>query len=154
MKKLVTALFSSTSQADGAVRDLKKIGFSEDDMSIISREERPGSNMYIGASYAAATNDDVTAGVRDNIITGIPGIFMGLGADGEETSPVAAFFPPDYENVRKTMTELGVASDIGKSLEKEVNRGKTLFYAEVNEEDIENVMEVMRANGAERPEIH
>ncbi len=156
MKRLITALFSSTSHADTAVRDLKNAGFSEDDMSIISKSNEAGNNMYIGAAYGAATNDDVTSGVTaGNIVTGTPGIFMGFGGnDGMDTSVISAFFPPDYENVRKTMTDLGLPSDVGKSLEKEVKNNKTLFYMEANENDIDTVMTHLRANGAERAEIH
>lgn len=155
MKRLITALFTSTSQADDAVRGLKNKGFSEDDMSVISNSETAGNNMYIGASYAAATNDDVTSGITSgNVVTGVPGIFMGFGGESADASPVSAFFPDDFRNVRKTMSELGLPSDIGKSLEKEVNKGKVLFYMEANENDIETIMEIMRANGAQRPEIH
>lgn len=154
MKRLITALFTSTSQADKAVRGLKNKGFSEDDMSVISNTDT-GDNMYIGASYAAATNDDVTSGITaGNVITGVPGIFMGFGSESIDASPLSSFFSDNSENVRKTMSELGLPSDIGKSLEKEVHKGKVLFYMEANENDIETIMEVMRANGAERPEIH
>lgn len=155
MKRLITALFTSTSQADEAVRGLKSKGFSEDDMSVISNPDDAGNNMYIGASYAAAANDDVTSGITaGNIVTGLPGIFMGFGGESADASPVSAFYPDSFQNVRKTMSELGLPSDIGKSLEKEVNKGKVLFYMEAKENDIETIMEVMRANGAERPEIH
>lgn len=155
MKRLITAIFTSTSQADNAVRELKSRGFSEDDMSVVSNSSGAGNDMYIGASYAAASNDDVTSGITaGNVITGTPGIFMGFGGESEDASLTASFFHDNSTNVRKIMSELGIASDIGKSLEKEVNKGKTLFYMEANENDIESVMEIMRANGAERPEIH
>jgi len=151
MKKLITAIFTSTEQADNAVNSLKSIGFSEDDMSVIS----PDSNtVYIGGLYGSATSENITDGLSSsagNVATGVNNAFVGLG---EISYPPALSYFTAYEPVTKTLTGLGVPLDVSKKLEKEVKNNKALLYIEVSENDIDNVMSCLSDNGAEKTDIH
>lgn len=154
MSRTIVGLFTTRSQAEEAIRELKERDFSEKEISLVARDEEKrekGGEM----SFDNQNLSDGTA--AGGAIGGLTGLLAGAGAlliPG--IGPIIAAGPLAGAltgivtgGIAGGLIDYGIPEKEGRRYEEEVNRGKILVAVKADSQDMaDDAVSVFRENGA------
>jgi uncharacterized membrane protein len=163
MRDTVLGLLDNTADADAALEELGNEGYTEADVSVITREDK------------VKIDNDAGQGIKDTaktggIIGGIVGLLVGLGAlaipgigalfiagplaaafgltGAAATTATGAITGALAGGLLGALKEIGIDEVQARSIEEQVKQGDTLLLVIPSEEDAGNVKDIMeRHNG-------
>lgn len=153
-------VFSSREQAERAVEALHEEGFTEEEISIIARDDRGGDggdgdgsmsmdNMADGAAWGGGL------GALGGLLAGagalaIPGIGPILAA-----GPLAATLSGAVAGgIGGGLLDLGIPEQRGQQYEDDVKQGRILCVVESDDEGTDDAARIMQEAGADNVETH
>ncbi|MCL6451040.1 MAG: general stress protein [Acetobacteraceae bacterium] len=163
MARMVVGVFSSRSQADRAVDDLKGRGFSSGDISVVTREEGRGARGGEEARLEGRGGQDITGGLATGgALGGLAGLLAGAGALAIPgigpvlaAGPIAAALSGAVTGgIAGGLIDFGIPAERGRFYEEEVKKGKILAAVRADEERAEEAARTLRDNGAQDVETH
>jgi len=166
----VVGVFDTSSEAEQAVNELREMGITEDDISIVGREEHVGSgekdeghtDAGMRADMGDEGNDLSTGAWTGGALGGLAGLAAGAGAMAiPGIGPVIALGPiaagltgAAAGGIGGALIDMGIPPEAGKQYEEEVRKGGILSIIEANEDKIYDTAAVLRKNGARDVETH
>ncbi|MDF2460971.1 MAG: YsnF/AvaK protein [Candidatus Saccharibacteria bacterium] len=167
MAKMLMAAFSSDAEADRALRELERHGYSNDDISVISKHDRyedegysTGSDIAKGATGGAATGGVVgglaglLAGV--GVFPALAGLFIGgpiaaaLGLAGAAaTTASGAITGAAAGGLIGALTSLGLSKESASHYDETVNRGGVVLGVNCSESAIDECRAMLEACNAQ-----
>ncbi|MGM0409839.1 MAG: general stress protein [Bacillota bacterium] len=151
----VIALFDDRSQAERAVKEIKDVGISEREISIVSKEENFGDENDQGMKMTTGATTGGTIGGLAGLMAGagalaIPGIGPILAA-----GPIAAGLTGMAAGgLIGGLADLGIPRERGEHYENELKSGSILTAVKTGSDKVEKVANSMRKNGARDVETH
>lgn len=150
---MVTGVFESERQAGAAADDLRQHGLRDDEISVVSRKEKTDSKKTDNIS------DGLLAG---GAIGGLAGILAGAGTIAipglgimAAAGPITGLFSGlATGSLLGGLIDLGIPEKKGKEYEKDVKDGKILFSMKTDKDKAEEVVSILKRNGAEKVEYH
>lgn len=161
MSQTIVGLFHSQEQAREAVRELKNRGFSEEEISLVARDEDADRHGDTEMTYDNQNLADGTA--TGGAIGGLAGLLAGAGAlliPG--IGPIIAAGPLAGAltgivtgGIAGGLIDYGIPEEQGKRYERELDRGKVMVAVTVDsEEDAHDAAAVLRSGGAYDVQTH
>ncbi len=162
----VIGTFDSRDQAERAVEELKKKGFSGDKVSIVAKEEsvRAGAREERGAGgMTMARGDDLTGGTMTGGAIGAgAGLLAGLGAIAipgigpiVAAGPIAAALTGAVTGgIVGGLVDLGIPEERSRYYEGKVKQGNVLTVVKADDNTVGSAKEVLSKFGAKDIEIH
>lgn len=161
MSQTIVGLFHSRQQAREAVRELKNRGFSEDEISLVAREEDDENRESSQMSYDNQNLADGTA--TGGAIGGLTGLLAGAGAlliPG--IGPIIAAGPLAGAltgivtgGIAGGLIDYGIPEEHGRHYEQELGRGKVMVAVTAeSENESDKAASVFRSGGAYDVKIH
>lgn len=153
-RQTVVAVYSDWKSADNAIANLRNSGFTNEEISIISKEHRDNGKTY---------DDNISDGVvTGGTIGGIGGLLLSAGALAiPGVGPILAAGPiaaavtgAAAGGVVGGLVDLGIPSEDSKSYEQSVARGEVLAIVHTFENKVNTASEILRKNGAQRVKVH
>ncbi|RJQ11272.1 MAG: hypothetical protein C4551_01365 [Bacillota bacterium] len=174
MGKTVIGVFKSRGQAEKAVDELKEAGLREDEVSIVSRDERGDGGGGRGPESRGGDADgdladldvagqDVGTGVAwGGGAGGAAGLLAGAGALAIPgigpilaAGPLAALLTGAVTGgLAGGLVDYGVPEARGREFEKKVKEGGILTVVHASDDKAGKVEDILRRNGAEDVESH
>jgi uncharacterized membrane protein len=154
MSSTVVGLFKSREQAEEAIRELKARHFSNDDISLVSRDEERKQ----GGERRSFENQNLADGTAaGGAIGGLTGLLAGAGAlliPG--IGPIIAAGPLAGAltgvvtgGIAGGLIDYGIPEEEGERYEQEIHRGNIMVAVEAEDEDMKKqAVTVFRENGA------
>jgi len=151
-------VFSSGREAEQAVEALHEEGFTDDEISIVARDDRDGGgggggmgmdNIADGAAWGSGIGalGGLMAGVG---ALAIPGVGPILAA-----GPIAATLSGAVAGgIGGGLLDLGIPEDRGRQYEEDVKQGRILCIVEADDERAEEAARLMNEAGADEVETH
>lgn len=161
METTVIGIMQGNSQAEEVVRDMREQGFEENEISIVTRDEREetqeeGSEI----SFEDQNLGDGTA--TGGAIGGVAGLLMGAGAlliPG--VGPIIAAGPLAGAltgvvtgGIAGGLIDFGIPEERGKEYEERVKKGDILVAVKTDGERVDSAASILRRHGAEEVESH
>lgn len=171
-KTTVVGVFKSRNDAEKAVNDLEKKGFSKNEISVITKDDgrgaqggggegsRGGMTMSSGSTYTHQNvGDGVTTG---GAIGGLAGLLAGAGALAIPgigpllaAGPIAgALTGAVTGGVAGGLIDFGIPPESGKKYEERVREGQIVCLVKSSGDKVDEAAEVFRRNGAFDVETH
>ena len=151
----VIGTFQSRDEAEQAVNQLRDRGFTEDEISIVARDE-------VGPT--AAVRWEITPMVPPVPPGRVLGGAAGLLADRRDYYPELApswrgALGSGFDRCRRWwlaggLLDMGIPNDRGEYYEGEVKKGRVLAAVETDSEMVEEAAQVLREFGASDVEVH
>lgn len=153
-------VFGSRDQAERAIETLHEEGFTEDEISVIARDEGGGQDGDEGGGMGMDSIADGTMwggglGAIGGLLAGagalaIPGVGPILAA-----GPLAATLSGAVAGgIGGGLLDLGVPEERGQQYEDEVKQGRILCVVESDEDRSNDAARIMREAGASNVETH
>jgi uncharacterized membrane protein len=161
MSKAVTAVFSDSSSAENAARQIKEEGLRTEDISVVAKHD--GNGAMDDGTRDTGVKDNISDGVlTGGIIGSLAGLLIGAGTlmvPGlgivAAAGPVTGFLAGGATGgVVGGLVDLGIPEEKSKNYESDIKSGKILFAMNAEDENIDRVSDILRRNGAEKVEIH
>jgi len=160
MSSTVVGLFKSKEQAEEAIRKLKMQNFSDEQISLVARDEKGGQGGA-GRSFEHQNLSDGSA--TGGAIGGLAGLLAGAGAlliPG--IGPIIAAGPLAGAltgivtgGIAGGLIDYGIPEKEGERYEKEISRGSLMVAVEVDADDREEqAVSLFRENGAYDVKAH
>ncbi len=162
MAKTVVGVFSSEKQAESAVNEMRNSGFTEEEISIVAKDdrkkgkdrEREGTMMGIGDMAGGTT----TGGV----LGGLAGLALGAGAlTIPGLGPIIAMGPiagmlsgAALGGITGGLVDWGIPEERGRHYEEKVKEGNILTAVRTDDRKIQEAADILRRNGASDVETH
>lgn len=155
-------VFSSQQEAEQAVNSLHDEGFTEDEISVIARDEGEGgdeSGQMAGDAGMDDTSDGMAWGGGLGAVGGLLASAGALAIPG--IGPILAIGP-----LASTLTgavaggigggliDMGIPEEQGQQFEDEVKQGRVLCLVEGDENRMNDAARIMREAGADSVETH
>jgi len=149
----VIGLFSSMSNAETAVNQLRNSGFSTEEINIISKKD----------STAAPGDDSIVDGAMTGGALGtIGGLMLSAGALAiPGVGPIVAAGPLATAisgavsgGIAGGLIDWGIPSDSSEAYSNEVSAGSTLAVIKTNANKVTQATQILTANGASNIETH
>lgn len=167
-ERTVIGVFRSREQAEKALEELNREGFSENEISMVARDERKGEGgrdrgrgrQQRGAGF---DDQDVSEGVATGgAVGGVGGLLASAGALAVPgVGPVLALGPLAATlsgavagGVAGGLIDWGIPEERGQYFEEEVRKGRVLAAVRSVEERVDRAANVLRRNGAQDVESH
>ena len=172
-KTTVVGVFKSRNDAEKAVNDLEKKGFSKNEISVITKDQgqggrggeggqggRGGMTMTTGSSYTHQNiGDGVTTG---GAIGGLAGLLAGAGALAIPgigpllaAGPIAgALTGAVTGGVAGGLIDFGIPPESGRKYEEKVREGEIVCLVKSSSDKVDEAAEIFRRNGATDVETH
>ena len=153
----VIGVFDNQRNAENAVDEIRDAGITDDNISIIAKEDQ------IQHEGGRGNNDDLADGAATGgAIGGLAGILAGAGAlTIPGVGPIIAAGPLAAGltgiaagGLAGTLVDMGIDEERGQHYEKEVEQGNILATVEVNQGQADDVASYLRSNGAREVETH
>ena len=157
----IVGVFFDRSDAEEAVEEIRNRGFTEDEISIVAREESLSSDS--GDEGDDFLDHDLTTGTSTGgAIGGLAGLLVGAGAMAIPgigpilaAGPIAAGLTGLVAGgLVGGLVDLGIPQDRSERLEQEVQQGGILAIIEAENDESEEISETLRDYGAKDVEIH
>ncbi|HLQ66385.1 MAG TPA: general stress protein [Candidatus Limnocylindrales bacterium] len=160
MSKLVTAIFNSRSQAEMAVDELTKAGFSRDDISLLMSESTRGREFAVKKTTKvpeAAAAGMTVGGVLGAVAAGlaavgtlvVPG--LSLVAAGPLVAAVAGLGAGAAAGgLTGALIGLGIPEHEAKFYDQEITKGGILIGVYAHDDRAKIAREVLESAGAEK----
>lgn len=151
---MVTGVFETERQAGAAADDLREHGLRDEEISIMSRKEEP-----VDSKKTDNISDGLLAG---GAIGGLAGILAGAGTIAIPGLGILAAAGPITGLVSGIaaggllggLIDLGIPEQHSKEYEKDIQDGKILFTMKTDKDKAEEVVSILKRNGADRVEYH
>lgn len=167
-KATVIGVFKSRNDAEKAVNDLEKKGFSKNEISIITKDEGQGGHGGRGGGMTMSTASGYTnQNIGDGVTTGgavggLAGLLAGAGALAIPgigpllaAGPIAgALTGAVTGGVAGGLIDFGIPAASGKRYEEKVREGDIVCLVKSSSDKVEEAAEVFRKNGATDVETH
>lgn len=165
----VIGTFDSRNQAERAVDELKKKGFSEDKVSVVAKEERVRGGERGGGGergeggLTMARGNDLTGGtLTGGAIGGATGLLAGLGALAIPgigpiiaAGPIAAGLTGAVTGgIVGGLVDLGIPEERSRFYEGKIREGKILAVVKADDNTVDNARDVLSRFGAKDIEVH
>ncbi len=154
-QQTVVALFGSVNSAENAIRQLRDQGFSQEEISIISkRDQKENDRMY---------NDDVTDGtLTGGTIGGVGGLLLGAGALAipgigpiVAAGPIAAALGGAVAGgIAGGLVDWGIPSEDSQRYEENIAQGDVLAMIRTTANKAQQVIQILRSSGANEVKAH
>ncbi|MCR4430824.1 MAG: general stress protein [Tepidanaerobacteraceae bacterium] len=170
MVKTVIGVFDSREQADKAVSHMRSSGFDTNEISIVAKGGKNGSD---GAEGNGNDGDDEDGGTLDmdtiadgttagGALGGLAGLALGAGVLAVPgLGPIIAAGPiaglisgAATGGVAGGLLDMGIPEERGRYYEGEVRKGRILAAVKTHEQKVGNAAAIMRKNGAKDVETH
>jgi hypothetical protein len=154
--KAVIGVFASKSQAEQAIQSLRQQGFTNEDISIVSKK----GGKQQGDEYV---EDDITDGaLTGGTIGGIGGLILGAGALAipgvgpiVAAGPIAAALGGAVAGgVAGGLIDWGIPADVSHRYEQRVAEGGILAVVHTDSQKVSQAAQILRQNGAKDVESH
>lgn len=159
----VIGTFDSRDQAERAVDELKKKGFSEDKVSVVAKEERMRGGERGEGGLTMARGNDLTGGtLTGGAIGGATGLLAGLGALAipgigpiVAAGPIAAGLTGAVTGgIVGGLVDLGIPEERSRFYEGKVREGKILAVVKADDNTVNDARDVLSRFGANDIEVH
>ncbi|NLX76733.1 MAG: hypothetical protein GXZ01_05065 [Clostridiaceae bacterium] len=159
MSVTVVGIFNRVDYAEKAAREIKERGLRTDDISIIVKNKDENG----GQRGEGMTNDNISNGaVTGGIIGGLAGLLIGAGMVAIPGLGIIAAAGPITGLIGGAATggiiggliDLGIPEQESKRYETDIREGKVVFTMRTEEEKVEEIRNILQANGAERVNTH
>lgn len=173
MTKTVLGVFDDTIQAEKAVDDLQRKGFSKNEISIVARENIARGGAGRGGeggrgaegerNMTMGTNQDLSGGIATGgAIGGIAGLLAGVGALAipgigpvVAAGPIAAALSGAVTGgIAGGLIDWGIPEDVGERYEQRVKEGKVVAMVRTDENKVNEAADIFRRHGAKEVETH
>ncbi|HHU92131.1 MAG TPA: hypothetical protein GXZ20_03190 [Halanaerobiaceae bacterium] len=153
----VIGVFDDKESAESALREIEDLGFTEEEISLIAKDDGEDSpymdqNLADGAATGGAIGGLAGIAASLGALT-IPGIGPILAA-----GPIAAGLTGVAAGgIAGSLVDMGIPRERGDYYENEVKSGKILAAVDLmdaDEDEIEDIASIFRDNGANDVEIH
>lgn len=160
----VIGVFKEVESAKKAVESLREKGFTENEISIVARNEQGKTvkrDMEAGGDLGGEENiADGTA--WGGALGGVAGLLAGVGALAiPGIGPIVAAGPlagalsgAVTGGVAGGLIDLGIPEERGRQYEQELKKGGILAVVETSDDKTSEASEVLRRNGARDVESH
>lgn len=153
----VIGVFDNKDSAKKAIRQIKDLGFNEDEISMVAKndEAKNDDNNYMDQNL---TNGAATGGT----LGGLAGIAAGIGALAiPGIGPILAAGPiaagltgAAAGGIAGGLVDMGIPQERGDYYENEVKSGKILTAVDAEDNKVNDISSVFRNNGASDVETH
>ena len=159
MSVTVVGIFDRVDYAEKAAREIKERGLRTDDISIIVKNNDENG----GQRGEGMTNDNISNGaVTGGIIGGLAGLLIGAGMVAIPGLGIIAAAGPitgliggaASGGIIGGLIDLGIPEQESKRYETDIREGKVVFTMRTEEEKVEEIRNILQANGAERVNTH
>jgi len=159
MSVTVVGVFDRVDFAEKAAREIKEQGLRTDDISILVKK---GDETESGKAEGMV-NDNISNGaVTGGIIGGLAGLLIGAGLIAIPGLGIIAAAGPITGLIGGAATggiigglvDLGIPEGESKRYESDIRDGKVVFTMKTDEEKVEDIRNILQANGAERVNTH
>ncbi len=157
--KNVIGVFESRNDAEKAVNELRRQGFTTEEINILSKKDRNQQSRGETETY----DDDVSDGaLTGGTLGGIGGLLLGAGALAIPgvgpviaAGPIAAALSGAVAGgVAGGLIDWGIPSEVSQRYEQEVVRGKILAVIRADAAKVNAAAQILRQNGAKDVESH
>ncbi|HHX01914.1 MAG TPA: hypothetical protein GX739_04490 [Firmicutes bacterium] len=159
----VIGVFNQTEAAEKAVKALREKGFTENEISIIAKDQgkTKKGDMEVGGDFG--TNENIADGTAwGGALGGLAGILAGVGALAiPGIGPIVAAGPlagalsgAVTGGVAGGLIDLGIPEERGREYEQKLKAGGILAVVETSEDKVNEASEILRNNGANDVESH
>jgi len=154
-KKTVIGVFNSRSAAEKAVNELRQRGFTAEEISIVSKDQRQNSSELY--------DDDITDGaLTGGTIGGIGGLLLGAGALAipgmgpiVAAGPIAAALSGAVAGgIAGGLIDWGIPAEASRRYEQSVARGGILAAIQTTQDKVNLAAQILRQYGATDVETH
>ncbi len=159
----IVGVFYDRSDAEEAVEEIRNRGYTEDEISIVAREETLADDVETDDDDGSMFDHDLTTGTSTGgALGGLAGLLVGAGALAiPGIGPILAVGPIAAGltglvagGLVGGLVDLGIPQDRSERLEDEVRRGGILAIIEAEDEESEEISDTLRDFGAKDVEIH
>ncbi|MCX7843316.1 MAG: general stress protein [Clostridia bacterium] len=168
MSRTLVAVFDSYERAENAASQIKSNGLRTEDISIVAKQgdkyETNNTNdrgitasMGTMGSKGRQINDNISDGVvTGGILGGLAGLLIGAGSMAIPGFGIIAAAGPITGLLSGAVTggivggliDLGIPENKSRQYETDIKAGKILFSMRTDEDKIDKVASILRANGA------
>lgn len=150
----VVGVFDNKDSAEDAIRQIKDLGFNEDEISLVAKGDEENNDDL---------NQDLTNGATTGgALGGLAGIAAGVGALAiPGIGPILAAGPiaagltgAAAGGLTGGLVDMGIPQERGDYYENEVKSGKILAAIETEDDNIDDIASALRNNGASDVETH
>jgi len=159
MAVTVVGIFDRVDYAEKAAREIKDRGLRTDDISIIVKNRDEGEAQ----GGERLTNDNISNGaVTGGIIGGLAGLLIGAGMVAIPGLGIIAAAGPITGLIGGAATggiiggliDLGIPEQESRKYENDIREGKVVFTMKTDDDKVEEIRNILQANGAERVNTH
>ncbi|HEY8420871.1 MAG TPA: hypothetical protein VIL05_03915 [Thermoclostridium sp.] len=159
MSVTVVGVFDRVDYAEKAAREIKERGLRTDDISIIVKNRDEGE----GQKGEGMTNDNISNGaVTGGIIGGLAGLLIGAGMVAIPGLGIIAAAGPITGLIGGAATggiiggliDLGIPEQESRKYENDIREGKVVFTMKTDDDKVDDIRNILQANGAERVNTH
>lgn len=160
MEKTVIAYYNSRDDAENSVKQLRDKGFSDNEISILARDEEGSSSEDGGASFQ---NQNLTDGtMTGGAIGGLAGLAMGAGAllipgfgPLIAAGPLAGVLTGALTGgVAGGLVDYGIPEESSQKFERHLESGKVLAVIKTKADKAVKAMQIMDETGGRDIEMH
>lgn len=159
MKYTISGVFSARNQAERAMGDLRARGFSEDQTSIVAREDVIRKQGQEGGMTMGDIGEGVTAG---GAIGGFTGLLAGAGLLAVPgigpivaAGPLAAALSGAVTGgLAGGLLDYGIPEERGRELEQKVRGGEIVALIHSDENRYDEASSILRKYGASEVQVH
>lgn len=154
-QKVVIGVFRSQREAEQAVNELRRQGFSNQEINIVSKKHSENETEFV--------EDDVTDGaLTGGTLGGIGGLLLGAGALAipglgpiVAVGPIAAALSGAVAGgVAGGLIDWGIPEEVSRRYESSVKQGGILTVIRTSSATIDKAASILRQNGAQDVETH
>ncbi len=154
--KTVLGVFASRQDAEAAVNELRRQGFTTEEINIISKDQNKNSNRE---TY----DDDITDGaLKGGTLGGIGGLILGAGALAIPgigpiiaAGPIAAALSGVVAGgVTGGLVDWGIPTEVSQRYEQSVAQGDILAVIRTSSSKVKSAAQILRQNSAKDVESH
>lgn len=162
----VVGVFESKERARQAVEALQDEGFSEDELSIVARDDRQNQGDGEGndsEQMSMMANEDISDGAAlGGGIGALGGLLAGIGALAipgigpiVAAGPLAAALSGAVAGgVAGGLIDMGIPEGEGQRFEQDVKEGHILAIVETEGESVNRAESVLKQNGADEVQVY
>lgn len=160
----VIGVFQDISTAERAVKALRDKGFTDNEISILAKDEQStgsgSQDMEMGDDFGTDSIADGTA--WGGALGGVAGLMAGVGALAiPGIGPIIAAGPlagvlsgAVTGGVAGGLIDLGIPEERGRQYEENLKQGGVLAVIETSSNKINDASDILRQNGATEVESH
>lgn len=172
MQKTVIGLFTSEAAAREAIANLRKQGYTENEINLVQKDSRSAESKGTGSPGMANVVSPEDLGLGTGTLTngiasgatwgGLAGLALGAGALAVPgvgpllaAGPIAgALTGVATGGITGGLIDWGIPEERGQHYEKRVKEGDLLAIVKVSEGKANEAASILRNNGAKDVEVH